>query len=317
MHPWMLRAIAPYVRRRYSRDRQLAELAPLVINPDLSRYEASRLGPLAARMYDLGYLKWPEKLRADVFGRDVLDIGCGVGAHGVGFLLADAKSYTGIDPYMDARGQRLRNNHTGEWTQLEWCAKEIMGWTPRIRLRCVDVAEMPPKDCFDVAVLHNVTEHVPDLEAVLAPAATHLRPGGVLIFNHHNFFSWNGHHRPPKRVDQIDDAKPEDQALADWGHVGFEPPPGHMILRKLNRLRIAEVRAITLRHFDILDWQLIPSTPEQGAGRLTSEIRARHPDLSDEDFLTQHILCRATPKTPATTCSGAAVGYPARRAMVH
>jgi SAM-dependent methyltransferase len=287
-----------------------------MLNPSLEAEEAKRLRPFAGRMFDLGYLKWPEKLSADVSGLDVLDVGCGTGAHGVGFLLAGAKSYTGIDPHMDERGRRLRNNHTGEWVQLDWSAREIMSWTSRIRLSCADVAELPPEDCFDVAILHNVTEHVPDLGSVLSSASRHLRPGGCLIFNHHNFFCWNGHHRAPKTVDQVDAAKPEDRAFADWGHVDFEPPPGHMFLRKLNRLRIAEVRAITARHFDILDWELIPSTPAEGAERLSDEIRARNPDLTDEDFLTQHILCRATPKTPAAACSRRAVaGEPAPRLM--
>jgi SAM-dependent methyltransferase len=298
------RAVAPYMRRRYTRDRRLAAVAAYVTNPRVSAKEAERLAPLSVRLFDLGYLKWPETLSRDVSDRDVLDIGCGIGAHAVGFILAGARSYTGVDPHMDDRRQGLRNNHSGEWTRLDWSADEIMTWTPRIRLRCADVADLPVEDRFDVAVLHNVTEHVPDLEAVLAPTAEHLRQGGLLIFNHHNFFSWNGHHRPPKTVDQVDAATPEDQAFADWGHVGFKPPPGHMFLRKLNRLRIAEVRAITSRYFDILDWQLIPSTLEQGAGRLTDEIRARYPYLSPQDFLTQHVFCRATPKASLMLCSG-------------
>jgi hypothetical protein len=131
---------------------------------------------------------------------------------------------------------------------------------------------------------------------VLVAVGDHLRQEGELIFNHHNFYCWNGHHMAPKRVADIDPSDPEQRNFIDWAHLDFQAPEGHYFHRGLNKLRIHEVREITARHFDILEWTLIPSTAERGAERLTPEIRARHPELSEAEFLTQHVFCRAAPK---------------------
>ena len=64
-------------------------------------------------------------------------------------------------------------------------------------------------------------------------------------------------------------------------------------MTKLNRLRLDEVRAITGQHFEIEKERTTPSTLNQGAGRLTEAIRARHPALTAADFNTQSLFCVA------------------------
>lgn len=209
---------------------------------------------------------WARKFRPYIQGCDVVDIGCGTGAHGFGFLLAGARSYTGVDPFMDLRRQGIRNGRTGDWVEFGWTAEEIMAEVPRIRLLSKAFDSLNASETFDVAMLHKVTEHMPDLSAELGAVARRLRPGGQMIFNHHNFFCWNGHHAVPKRISDIDLSDPEQRQYVDWGHIGFEPPLGHDFLTNLNRLRIHEVREFTEKHFDIVQWDLIPSKAERRSG---------------------------------------------------
>ena len=98
---------------------------------------------------------------------------------------------------------------------------------------------------FDVATLHNATEHLTDLPGVFASVARLLRPGGHLIFSHHNWFSWNGHHQEPKTAGRIDPDNTEQRRFVDWAHLSGTHPPDHYVMTKLNRLRLDEVRAIT------------------------------------------------------------------------
>ena len=294
--PWLQRARERMLTNYYHRDPALVRTAYRYFNTyaaDRKRNEAPKLFDRAA---ELGYLSWPKHIRGLIAGRDVLDIGCGTGVHGIGFVISGVNSYTGVDPRIDPSRGRAKDLRSGKWVAFGWTGAQIMERIPRIRLFSGGVEELPAEDRYDVAVLHNVTEHLPDLDAVLAATVEHLRDDGELIFNHHNFFCWNGHHRPPKRVADIDPNDEEQRNYVDWAHVDFDPPEGHYIRRGLNRLRIHEVREITERYFDVREWTLVPSREEQGAGRLTAAIRARHPELGDEDFLVQHIFCRAVPK---------------------
>jgi len=68
------------------------------------------------------------------------------------------------------------------------------------------------------------------------------------------------------------------------------------VMTKLNRLRLSEVRALTEKQFEIEEWLPTPSTPDQGAGRLTDAIQARHPELEESDFTTQSVLVVARKK---------------------
>ncbi|MEM1267353.1 MAG: class I SAM-dependent methyltransferase [Pseudomonadota bacterium] len=246
---------------------------------------------LRARAY--GYLDWPSKVREHIYGKDVLDIGCGPGLHGLGYLAVGARRYLGLDPIINRDADRVKN--------LVLKRKEPFGWSPAEIARAIDdwdVQGLPieyyaGESQFDIVTMHNVTEHLLGIEAVFAEVARLLRPGGHLLFNHHNFFAWNGHHSPPKSLSDFDPGDQDQLTLVDWGHLSFEPPPDHYIARGLNRIRLDALKSLTKKHFEIVSWEHRPSSAAVGGNRLTDEIRARHPELTDTDFLTQNVLCLA------------------------
>jgi SAM-dependent methyltransferase len=167
---------------------------------------------------------------------------------------------------------------------------------PHVALIRGSFEDIDQDETFDIAVLHNVTEHLIHLEEVLAAVARRLAPDGRMLFNHHNFYSWNGHHMRPKTVAAIDPADADQANFVDWAHLDFEAPPGHYFHTGLNKVRLDELKAIVLRHFDIKEWTEIPSDAQRGAGRLTPELRARHPDASERELTTQNVFCIATPR---------------------
>ena len=260
--------------------------------PRLAEFEPA----IMQRALDFGYISWPSKVRETVAGCDILDIGCGPGLHGLGYLAAGAKSYTGLDPIVKRDKDRVKN--------LTARTKEGFGWTPleledRLsdwKITPLPIEDLPEDQAYDLATLHNVTEHLHQIEMIFAETAKRLRSGGKVLYNHHNFYSWNGHHLPPKTVKAIDLSDPGQQEMIDWGHVEYDPAPEHYIARGLNRIKLDEILALTEKYFDIEVADEIPSRPETGVDRLTDEIRARYPYLTDRDFTTQNLFCIATVK---------------------
>ena len=249
--------------------------------------------PAVQQALELGYLRWPKALAPWCQGKDVVDVGCGMGLHGLGFLLEGARSYTGVDPLIKPKSGVLKSLHSGKRLDCGWTPEMLMGRVDRFRMIRGISNELEGRMSFDVATLHNATEHLTDLAGVFASVARLLRPGGRLIFSHHNWFSWNGHHQEPKTIGRLDLTNPVQQRFADWAHLDGTHPPDHYVMTKLNRLRLEEVRAITGQHFEIELERTTPSTPNQGAGRITDAIRARHPELTAADFTTQSLFCVA------------------------
>ncbi|MCH5377065.1 MAG: class I SAM-dependent methyltransferase [Planctomycetes bacterium] len=285
------------LKNNFDKDAVLAKAAYRHFNPRASRAELRAALPLVERAAELGCLGWPKKVCDYVRQRDVLDVGCGDGLHGIGFILVGANSYTGVDPWMDLDLDQVKNSAKVDRFAFGWGPREIMAKMPRIRLFNQSLEAMDPKDQYDIAILHNVTEHLIDLKRVFAEIPSHLKPEGELLYNHHNFYSWNGHHRAPKTVAELNPDDEEQRVMADWAHLDFDPPPGHAFNRKLNRIRIPDLEAVTARYFDILEWTLVPSKDSEGAGRLMPEVRARHPQLAEYEFTTQHVLCHARVRT--------------------
>lgn len=247
---------------------------------------------------ELGYLRWPKALAPWCRGKDVVDVGCGMGLHGIGFRLEGAKSYTGVDPLIKPKSGVLKSLHSGKRLDCGWTPDMLMERMDRFEMIRGISNELEGKRLFDVATLHNATEHLTDLAGVFASVARLLRPGGRIIFSHHNWFSWNGHHQEPKTIGRVDLANPDHVRFVDWAHLDGTHPPDHYVMTKLNRLRLDEVRAITEQHFAIEVDRTFPSTRNQGAGRLTDAIRARHPYLTRTDFTTQSLFCVAVKRGP-------------------
>ena len=64
---------------------------------------------LIARTVDFGYVMWPFTIRELIVDKDVLDVGCGSGVHGLSFIMAGARSYTGLDPLIDLASSKVKH----------------------------------------------------------------------------------------------------------------------------------------------------------------------------------------------------------------
>ena len=108
-------------------------------------------------------------------GKDVLEVGCGVGTDGVQWAKAGAR-YTAID--LTPEGVRL----SAENFRL----RGLEG-----RLLQVNAEHMPfPDDSFDIVYSHGVIHHAPDIERVVSEIHRVLRPGGeaiVMVYHRHSY----------------------------------------------------------------------------------------------------------------------------------
>jgi SAM-dependent methyltransferase len=248
---------------------------------------------LIARTVDFGYVTWPFTIRELIEGKDVLDVGCGSGMHGLGFIMAGARSYTGLDPLIDLASSKVKHKSRRYWTDFGYTAGQIADLVPGVELIPGVFEDVAPDRIFDVAVMHYATEHFHNLEQVFAGVAARLRPGGKILFQHHNYFAWNGHHMQPKLISNIQPGDPKQERYMDWAHLRFIDEPDADTDRKVNKVRIGELRAITERYFKIDEWRLIQSKASEGAGRLTDEIAARWSAYSREELTTQSVFCVA------------------------
>lgn len=134
---------------------------------------------------------------------------------------------------------------------------------------------MSPADgAFDAAFMVSTSEHFDDPRGCFAAIATLMAPGSRIFVNHHNYYSWNGHHRAPWRVRDMDPDNPLHRAVADWAHVRNKvhnpDSPNY-----LNYIRIHEIIDVVSEFFAIETKRLVRFLPETGEGRLT-------PSLLDE-----------------------------------
>ena len=248
---------------------------------------------LIRRAVEFDYVSWPRKITADVRGKDVLDVGCGTGLHAVGFLVVGVKSYTGMDPILDLNNDRSKNLRKRTKEHFGWTPAQVQRLLPRVQLIAGTFEQVAPDRTFDIAILHNVTEHLIQIEEVFEGVWQRLRPEGSILYNHHNYYCWNGHHQPPKFVAEIDPDDPAQKKFLDWNHLDLDPETEASLAGKLNRIRLDEIRALTERYFEIDSWDEIPSEAKRGAGRLTDEIRRRFSQYSERELTTQNVLCRA------------------------
>jgi SAM-dependent methyltransferase len=248
---------------------------------------------LIARTVDFGYVMWPFTIRELIVDKDVLDVGCGSGVHGLSFIMAGARSYTGLDPLIDLASSKVKHKSLRYWTDFGYTAGQIADLVPGVELIRGVFEDVAPDRMFDVAAMHNATEHFHNLEQIFSGVAARLRPGGKVVFQHHNYFAWNGHHMQPKLISNIQPGNPKHERYMDWAHLRFIDEPDPDIDGKVNKVRIGELRAIIERYFEIREWRLIPSKAWQGAGRLTDEIAARWPAYSREELTTQSVFCVA------------------------
>lgn len=287
----------------------LREHARFFVNNGLGAAARRRFAPdLIRTARHFGYLHWPREVEARVRGCDVLDVGCGMGLHSIGFLVSGVRSYTGCDPKVQLDSDQIKNPRAREVQSCGWTPRQLMERFREVLYVRGTLADLPRERRWDVAVLHNTTEHLMDFPGVLAELRSHLREGGLLVFRHHNYYSWNGHHQSPKEVAQIDHGDSEQRKVIDWAHVRFRPEAGSYPATKLNRLRLDEVRSLTENHYEVEQWDESASRESEGRLRLTDEIRRALPQFTERDLVTQSVYCvarlRASAVAPATNQNG-------------
>ena len=238
------------------------------------------------------YLTWPRRIQQHL-GGSVLDVGCGSGGVGIGYLVAGAASYTGVDPALDLDSTRARNKRLRGWDDMGVTARQIAEAVPAVELIDGPVEAQSFDRTFDTIVLHNVSEHLPDLEGVLAGLTSACHPGTKLVLLHHNFYSWNGHNRQPYRPGQFDERNAEHRQLVDWRHTESERDDN------LNRLRLDELRTTIESHFVVTEWEEALSDDATRA-RLTpailERVRGVVPDISERDLVVNNVFCTAGPR---------------------
>lgn len=95
----------------------------------------------------------------------VIDVGCGYG-HTAVELARQCERVVGIEPFDEPAA----------------FAKELAAASGlrNLEIRQQSLYELPEREAFDLAVLDNVFEHLPDQVGALTKLSTALRPGGVL-----------------------------------------------------------------------------------------------------------------------------------------
>jgi SAM-dependent methyltransferase len=271
-------------------------LARYFLSQGFSRRSLANFHPgLIGLAGELNHAEWGFYVREHIRGKDVLDLGCGHTLYGIGFLIHGARSYLGVDPKLELDAPRLRRRERFR-TQLAgspWTLRQVQAAVPSVRYARWRIAELPAEARFDVVFMHNVTEHLMAIEEVFSEVRERLRPGGKIIYRHHNYACWNGHHQKPRTTAEIEPGNPAQAPYVDWAHLDFDPARQALVAPRLNRIRLPELRALTEKFFKIKTWEQLPSRPEQGATRLTDEILARHPGYSRAELLTQAVMCVA------------------------
>lgn len=157
-----------------------------------------------------------------------------------------------------------------------------------------DVRDLSPaQDGFDAAFMVSTSEHFDDPHGCFAAIASLLTPGGLMFVNHHNYYSWNGHHRLPWRVQDIDPDDPLHHANFDWAHLrSFVRNPDSPNF--LNYIRMHELIEIIAEFFVIEGKMTVRFGADTGEGRLTQAILDEFPQYYKEELetLELHLLAR-------------------------
>lgn len=113
---------------------------------------------------------------------DVLDVGSGYG-HTTAELARRCRTATGLEPARDLYEQ----------------STELVGpEAQNLQYRCTSVYELTDTDAYDLVVLDNVYEHLPDHATALEVLSRSIRPGGLLyILTPNKLWPIEAHYRLP------------------------------------------------------------------------------------------------------------------------
>jgi SAM-dependent methyltransferase len=164
---------SPHTERRVAAPESLQRADPAAVTSALEQITQQVDGFAAALESERGgFDHWVCLPAAAYQGKDVLDVGCGLGAASALFLQRGARSVWGIDPLLTSeqfQALRLLPNAT-------FCAAPLdLGLFGEQR--------------FDLVYARFVTEHLPDLAGAFVTLFQLLRPGGRLVALHDNYYS--------------------------------------------------------------------------------------------------------------------------------
>jgi hypothetical protein len=144
---------------------------------------------------------------------------------------------------------------------------------------------------FDAVLLRTVTEHLSELTMVFAglwELMGHCSANAEIILDHHNYYSYTGHHGYPTNIKEALEAPNEMMELADWGHVH---PTASMAQKfSLNRVRPGDLQAMLNVYFTCTCHSL-PVPPELRA-RLSPERQNHFESLGfdvEQEFFANHV----------------------------
>lgn len=130
---------------------------------DFLSMDAAR-SPMAARLADLVLRTCGSSLPRPERELEVLDAGCGYGATAAALARRCAR-VTGLEP-----SRTLADR-----------ARQAAAGLSNLVIRHGRIEELEDREAFDLAVLDNVLEHLPDQPLALERLSRALRPGGVLF----------------------------------------------------------------------------------------------------------------------------------------
>lgn len=237
---------------------------------------------------DFDFLHWPKSMQRWVEGRSVADIGCGHGAYSLGYVVAGAKEYVGIDPVIEPDSRVARNKLRRQDAPFPCSPAEIQQRFPQVSIRPGRFEEVAQARTFDTISLHNVTEHLMDIERVFEDLCQLMTPSSRVIFVHHNYYCWNGHHQKPSSIADLDEDNAEHARFFDWRHIRFDPPPDHYIATDLNRIRLGDLKSLCERLWTLETWEQRHSPPNV-LERMTPQIRASLAEFSDDDLFVNAV----------------------------
>lgn len=233
-------------------------------------------------------------------GRRILDIGMGGGPHCVPFLLGGAAGYIGVDPLVGSdRVRDLRSNSDPSippYHAFPYSVEDMMEAFPDLHMYSAvveDAADEIRAHQPELITLSSVTEHLTDLEGVMRAAHSVSAPNAVIWMAHANYYSWTGHHRPPRTVETWLRGQPDPENVTDWQHLD----PDHACYNNvnLNRVRLRDFHDVVDKYFRVAEWRVSTVAME----RLTPEIRRKWKKYTLEELLGRTIfVCAIRRDTP-------------------
>ncbi len=174
-----------------------------------------------------GYFSGSIKSRKDLWrGRRMLDVGMGAGPHSISFVEGGAASYIGVDPLVGSSHVRdfrsLKDPSIPAYHPFPFSIADITRLYPNVHLYpglLEDVLSEVKAHKVDIVIMAAVTEHLRHPDKVIQGIWEILQPGGYLWISHCNYYSWTGHHRPPRSVRQWDPQNPDHNEHVDWKHL--------------------------------------------------------------------------------------------------